>query len=96
MHFNVVCIPSTQFLPFRSPILCGDLLSQCAAHMVSPYDYPPLRVNLCGPVSWASDYFGNGHMTQFVSEMLQETFASAFCEGALLHLLGEVPHDFLV
>lgn len=57
---------------------------------VSPYEYPPPRGNLGGLVSWARDYFGNGHVTPFVPKMLQETFANAFWEGILLHVLGEV------
>lgn len=48
---------------------------------VSPYEYPPPRGNLGGLVSWARDYFGNGHVTPFVPKMLQETFANAFWEG---------------
>lgn len=48
----------------------------------------------CDLVPGASDYFENGHVIQFVPNMLKEQLAEAIWESSFLGLMGEVPSEF--
>lgn len=48
----------------------------------------------CDLVPGASDYFENGHVIQFVPNMLNEQLAEAIWESSFLGLMGEVPSEF--